>query len=313
MTTSVQTLPAGSPNHFSARPLWAAIAVLGVAVIALGASLIHIQTRPLDGHAVFATSDPAALLDDAAPVAAATELPVTTVAPDEAVLPPRPTPVTTTPVVPRNLPKADAEPVRPQAQPAATNRPANPAATVATVATAPQAQPMPAPAPAPAVPTAPYVVTESGVVLSQPVSAPMARSVCANCGRVESVTPVQRQGQAQGTGAVAGGVLGAVVGNQIGKGGGRAVATILGAVGGGLAGNTIEKNMATVTVYLVRIRMEDGTVRSVEQASAPAIGASVVVDGQSLRSADGARVVSSSDATAAPVSPQAKVYGTDRN
>jgi hypothetical protein len=48
-------------------------------------------------------------------------------------------------------------------------------------------------------------------------------------------------------------------------------------------------------------------------ASAPAVGASVVVDGPSLRSADSARVVSSNDATAAPVLPQAKVYGTERN
>ena len=49
-------MQANSPNmptgHFSSKPLWGAITVLGVAVIALGASLIHVQTRPVDGHEV---------------------------------------------------------------------------------------------------------------------------------------------------------------------------------------------------------------------------------------------------------------------
>ena len=68
---------------------------------------------------------------------------------------------------------------------------------------------------------------------------------------------------------VAGGVLGAVVGNQIGKGSGRTLATVLGAVGGGIAGNSIEKNMKKETVYQVQVRMEDGSIRSVNQATAP--------------------------------------------
>jgi hypothetical protein len=59
MSSSVHSLPAGGvKRHFSTRPLWAAIAVLGVVVLALGASLVHVQTRPTDGHAVFATADP---------------------------------------------------------------------------------------------------------------------------------------------------------------------------------------------------------------------------------------------------------------
>jgi outer membrane lipoprotein SlyB len=166
-------------------------------------------------------------------------------------------------------------------------------------------------APAPA----PNVVTESGVVLpSQPLPAPAAQAVCAHCGRIEAVTPIQRKGQAQGVGAVTGGVLGAVVGNQIGKGSGRTLATVLGAVGGGVAGNAIEKNMAMTTVYLVQIRMEDGSVRSIEQSSAPPVGAAVIVDDQSLRSADGGRIVSTSAAaTRQPTTPQGKVYSTERN
>ena len=123
---------------------------------------------------------------------------------------------------------------------------------------------------------------------SYPVSQPTPRPVCTNCGEVESVTPVQRAGQGSGVGVVAGGVLGAIVGNQVGKGNGRAAATVLGALGGGYAGNAVEKNMNKAVVYQVRVRMEDGSVRTLEQASAPALGARVTVDGNALRGSDGA-------------------------
>ena len=89
-------------------------------------------------------------------------------------------------------------------------------------------------------------------------------------------------------GTVAGGVLGAVLGNQIGHGGGRTAATILGAVGGGFAGNAIEGQMRKETVYQVSVRMEDGSQRVVEVARAPAVGSRVTVDGSTLRTSDGA-------------------------
>jgi uncharacterized protein YcfJ len=38
-------------------------------------------------------------------------------------------------------------------------------------------------------------------------------------------------------------VLGGLIGNQIGGGNGRALATVAGAVGGGYAGNEVEKRM----------------------------------------------------------------------
>jgi outer membrane lipoprotein SlyB len=87
---------------------------------------------------------------------------------------------------------------------------------------------------------------------------------------------------------VAGGVLGAVVGNQIGHGSGRTAATILGAVGGGFAGNAIEGKVRKETVYQVGVRMEDGSHRMVEVARAPAVGSHVTVDGAVLRGSDGA-------------------------
>ena len=53
MNASVSTLSA--PSAANTKPLWAAVSVLGVAVVALGASLVYVQSRPVDGHAALAT------------------------------------------------------------------------------------------------------------------------------------------------------------------------------------------------------------------------------------------------------------------
>ena len=115
-------------------------------------------------------------------------------------------------------------------------------------------------------------------------------AVCANCGVVESVHAVSRKGQGSGLGAVAGGVLGAAVGNQMGKGNGRAAMTVLGAVGGGFAGNEVEKRAKSETVFEVRVRLDDGTLRTFEQRSAPALGAHVVIEGNALKTVAAPRV-----------------------
>jgi len=109
-----------------------------------------------------------------------------------------------------------------------------------------------------------------------------AAPVCANCGVVESVQAVQHKGQGSGVGAVAGGVLGGVLGNQMGKGKGRTAMTVLGAIGGGLAGNEVEKRTKAVTLYRVQVRTDAGELRTVEQSTAPAVGERVRVDGQQL-------------------------------
>lgn len=89
-----------------------------------------------------------------------------------------------------------------------------------------------------------------------------APAVCKSCGRVESVQAIQQAAQPSGVGMVAGAVLGGVLGNQIGGGSGRKIATVAGAVGGGYAGNEVEKRTRTTTTYQVRVRMDDGAVRS---------------------------------------------------
>ena len=118
---------------------------------------------------------------------------------------------------------------------------------------------------------------------SAPVSV-QHKQVCASCGVVESVNPVTVKGQGTGAGAVVGGVLGGVVGNQMGGGSGRTAMTVLGAVGGGLAGNEVEKRTKSNTVYDVRVRMDDGSTRTLQLANAPvARGDRVSVDGANLR------------------------------
>lgn len=110
-------------------------------------------------------------------------------------------------------------------------------------------------------------------------------SVCATCGVVEGVREVQVKGEGTGLGAIAGGVLGGAIGNQAGKGNGRKAMTVIGAVGGGLAGHEIEKRARGEVVYDVTVRMDDGSVRTLRQKTAPAKGTRVTVDGKTLRSA----------------------------
>lgn len=108
-------------------------------------------------------------------------------------------------------------------------------------------------------------------------------AVCASCGVIESVHADQQSGQGTGLGAVAGGVLGGAVGNQMGKGQGNAAMTVLGALGGGYVGNEVEKTQRANTVYEVRVRMDDGSVRTFTQHTEPAPGTHVRVDGDNFR------------------------------
>jgi outer membrane lipoprotein SlyB len=133
---------------------------------------------------------------------------------------------------------------------------------------------------------APKPVAKPATVQAKPAAAPVAlvksKPVCMDCATVAEVSAIEREGETKGAGAVAGGVLGAVVGNQFGKGQGKDLATILGAVGGGFAGNQVEKKMNKQTVYQVRLRMDDGSIQSLEQAQPISVGTRVRLQGNSL-------------------------------
>lgn len=253
MTTSVDNLqPGQQPASSGSKPLWAAVGILGVAVLGMGATLINNQRTQMPATPVAAVAVPQTV---AAPQLAAPAASVS--AADDLIEKPVVAPAKPAPAVAKKV-------LKPVHKPA-------PAPSYSGVSPAPSPAPYATPYPAPA-----------------PVVA--AAPVCAVCGSVESVTPVERSTKpaGPGMGTVAGGVLGAVLGNQVGRGDGRTVATILGAVGGGFAGNAIEGKMRKETVYQVGVRMEDGSRRTVEVARAPSVGGRVTVEGATLRTNDGA-------------------------
>ena len=136
---------------------------------------------------------------------------------------------------------------------------------------------------APAPHAAPKPVhVQRGTVQAAPTQ--RVASVCGTCGKVESVAAVKQKGEGTGIGVVGGAVVGGLLGSQVGGGNGKNVATVLGAVGGGVAGNEVEKRARATTMYQVRVRMDDGSIRTVTQSSAPAVGQKVTVEGSTLRS-----------------------------
>lgn len=250
------------------KPLWIAVGALGAAVLALGATLVYLQGRPAESRI--------------------TPMPAITSVQTEAV--PAAIAASTASPSPQAAMKQD-ESEKPVAAPAkkspVTSKSAASKNARATGSTATaNASNHGAGSNAPGVSSGYPAVAMDSPAVAQPAPQPV-RSVCGNCGTVESATPIQREGSGTGLGAVAGGVLGAVVGNQVGGGNGRTAAAVLGALGGGWAGNSIEKKMKKETLYQVRVRMEDGGSRTFEVATPVNAGSHVTVEGGSLRLADG--------------------------
>jgi outer membrane lipoprotein SlyB len=128
--------------------------------------------------------------------------------------------------------------------------------------------PAPAPAPhyAPAEPApAPKVTHKSTRVASSDT----AGNWCNNCGNIESIRQIKTRAQGSGVGAAGGAILGGLLGNQVGSGHGRQLATVAGAVGGAVVGNQVEGNMKADISYEIRVRLDDGTLRTFHQHSAP--------------------------------------------
>ena len=110
--------------------------------------------------------------------------------------------------------------------------------------------------------------------------------VCRNCGTIDSINIIAKQGEGSGAGAVLGGVLGGVLGHQIGNGRGKDLATVAGAVGGAMLGNSVEKNAKTAKSYDIRVRMEDNTFQTLRYETEPdvRVGDKVRVEnGRALR------------------------------
>ncbi|MNQ58333.1 hypothetical protein D3C85_725320 [compost metagenome] len=106
-----------------------------------------------------------------------------------------------------------------------------------------------------------------------PAPAPaQAKQACQSCGVVETIRQVQvpvKDNSDHLVGTIGGGVVGGVVGNQFGGGSGKTALTVLGAVGGALAGREVERNIRqqqTVTHYELTVRMNDGSARQFRSA-----------------------------------------------
>ena len=80
-------------------------------------------------------------------------------------------------------------------------------------------------------------------------------------GTVESVRPVRLAEDRPIVGTIAG----AAIGGLLGHGNGRAAATVIGAVGGGIAGNAIERNVSGEDGQEIVIRLDSGSTIAVVQ------------------------------------------------
>ncbi len=104
-----------------------------------------------------------------------------------------------------------------------------------------------------------------------------AVAACTDCGKVLSVTQVEKEGEGSALGMIAGGAAGALLGRQIGGGSGRDLATIAGAAGGAYAGREVEKKMKTRTVWAVQVSFPNGEKPTYEFAENPGFKAGDVV------------------------------------
>ncbi|WP_313387685.1 glycine zipper 2TM domain-containing protein [Achromobacter aegrifaciens] len=118
----------------------------------------------------------------------------------------------------------------------------------------------------------PQAQAQAPAPAQRPAPQSPAPQACATCGVVESVRQVQvpvKDNSDHLIGTIGGGVVGGVVGNQFGGGSGKTALTVLGAVGGALAGREVERNIRqqqTVTHYELTVRMNDGSTRQFRSA-----------------------------------------------
>jgi outer membrane lipoprotein SlyB len=176
------------------------------------------------------------------------------------------------------------QPPAPQTAPSTGQAPMAATPASAAPAAAPTSQQAVKASVKPATSTTPtHTTAKTAAPANAPTTTTPAKAVCANCATVTAVTPIEREGEASGAGAVAGGVLGALVGQQFGQGSGKTATTVLGAVGGGYAGNEVEKRMKKVTVYQVHVRMDNGSTRTIEQSHPASVGDRVRVEGNALQ------------------------------
>jgi outer membrane lipoprotein SlyB len=217
------------------------VAAISVTVASLAA--IGIMTGVIPGRKAEAPAPEVAPIVAQAPATAAQTTPPPATAP--VVAPPEPAPAAIGPAEP------PAKPVSKAAKPVAIKK-------------APKTESVPHEPPPP-----PAAATSAAPTAPAAAPVPAAPPICRECGTVESVREVTQKGEGTGLGAVAGGVVGGVLGHQVGAGRGKDLATVAGAVGGAVAGHQIEKYQRKTTRYEITVRMDDGTVQTINAESQP--------------------------------------------
>jgi outer membrane lipoprotein SlyB len=92
---------------------------------------------------------------------------------------------------------------------------------------------------------------------------------CHDCATVQEVHSVKHKGEGGAVGMVGGAVVGGLLGHQIGGGTGKTLATVGGAAAGAYAGNEVQKQANSKTVWVTKVKMKDGTIHSYEQEAKP--------------------------------------------
>jgi outer membrane lipoprotein SlyB len=105
----------------------------------------------------------------------------------------------------------------------------------------------------------------------------------ARVGRVVAIDPIRTRPHGSGVGAVAGGVVAGLLGNKVIGG---TAATAIGAVGGAVAGNNLERNHREgVAGYHVHVRLDNGRSRTLDQTQVGGlrVGDRVRIEGTRIR------------------------------
>ena len=91
------------------------------------------------------------------------------------------------------------------------------------------------------------------------------KRTCSECGTV--VTTNRKDEKGSGTaGTIIGGVGGAVAGNVLGH---NTTSTVIGGVGGAVAGNVIGKQLTRKKIWSVQVKMDNGSVQDVDYTTDP--------------------------------------------
>src|SRR5204863_4176606 len=101
----------------------------------------------------------------------------------------------------------------------------------------------------------------------QQVEAPKPVVKPGRFGTVAAVREVEVKGDPKGVGAVGGGLAGAVIGHNIGDH--NKIVTVLGAAGGALLGNQIEKQARKSKEWEMTVRYDDGSTQSFQSKEQP--------------------------------------------